>query len=78
MHEKLQAEVDANFEAFQKMLPGLLSREANRWALMRHGECVGFYDTLRDAHVAARALYDDKLFSVQQVSFAVVELERFS
>lgn len=78
MHEKLQAEVDANFEAFQKMLPDLLSREANRWALMRHGECVGFYDTLRDAHVAARALYDDKLFSVQQVSFAVVDLGWFS
>ena len=78
MHEKIQAEVDANFEAFQKMLPVLMSREGNRWALMRHGECVGFYDTLRDAHVAARALYDDGLFSVQQVSSAVVDLGWFS
>ncbi len=71
MDESIQAEVDANFEAFQKMLPALMLREANRWALMRRGKCVGFYDTLRDAHVAAQALYDDDLFSVQQVSDAV-------
>ena len=78
MDERIQAEVDANFEAFQKMLPKLMRREANRWALMRHGECVGFYDTLRDAHIAARAQYDDALFSVQQVSNAVVDLGWFS
>ena len=78
MGEKLQAEVDANFAAFQKMLPELLGRERNRWALMRRGECVGFYDTLRDAHTAGFALFEDELFSVQQVSAEVVDLGWFS
>ena len=78
MNESLQEEVDANFEAFQKVLPDLFPYEADRWALMRHGECVDFYDTLRDAETAGRAMYNDRIFSVQQVSDAVVDLGWFS
>ncbi len=78
MNENLQKEIDANFEAFQKVLPDLLPSEADRWALMRHGECVDFYDTLRDAETAGRAMYKDRMFSVQQVSTAVVDLGWFS
>ena len=57
MNESLQREIDANFEALQKALPDLLPYEADRWALMRRGECVDFYDTLRDAETAGRAMY---------------------
>ena len=78
MNESLQKEIDANFEAFQKVLPDLLPSEADRWALMRHGKCVDFYDTLRDAETAGRAMYKDRTFSVQQVSDAVVDLGWFS
>ena len=78
MIEDLQNEVDTNYEAFQRLLPELMLREANRWALMKNGECVDFYDTLRDAETAGRALYDDGLFSVQQVSNTVVDLGWFS
>ena len=78
MNENLQREIDANFEVFQKMLPELQRREADRWALMRHGECVDFYDTLRDAQTAGHALYEDGIFSVQQVSTDIVDLGRFS
>ena len=78
MNENLQKEIDANFEALQEVLPDLLSCEADRWALMRHGECVDFYDTLRDAETAGRAMYKDRMFSVQQVSDAVVDLGWFS
>ena len=76
--DKLQEEVDRNFQEFQKILPDLLSRESNRWALMRSGECTGFYDTLRDANTAGQMLYEDDLFSVQQVSTTVVDLGWFS
>lgn len=78
MNESLQKEIDANFEALQEVLPDLLPSEADRWALMRHGECVDFYDTLRDAETAGRAMYKDGIFSVQQVSDAVVDLGWFS
>ena len=78
MIEALQKEVDTNYEAFRHLLPELMLREANRWALMKNGECVDFYDTLRDAETAGRALYDDGLFSVQQVSNTVVDMGWFS
>ena len=78
MDEKLQAEVDANFAAFRKMLPELLRQELNRWALMRHRECAGFCGTLRDAHTARYALFEGGLFSVQQVSDEVMDLGWFS
>ena len=49
MDRKIQAEVDADFEVLQKMLPDLLGRESKRRAPMRRcsGECAGFFDTLR-------------------------------
>lgn len=78
MVKDLQNEVDANYEAFRHLLPELMLREANRWALMKNGECVDFYDTLRDAETAGRALYEDGLFSVQHVSDTVVDLGWFS
>ena len=78
MNESLQKEIDANFETFQEILPDLFTYEADRWALMRHGECVDFYDTRRDAETAGRAMYKDGIFSVQQVSDAVVDLGWFS
>ena len=78
MNKSLQKEVDANFEAFQGVLPDLLPSESDRWALMRHGECVDFYDTLPDAETAGRAMYKGRTFSVQQVSDAVVDLGWFS
>ena len=78
MSEKLQNEVDANFEAFQRILPELLRRDADRWALMRHGECVACYDTVRDAHTAGRTQYEDGLFSAQLISAGIVDLGWFS
>ena len=78
MSEELQQEVDTNFEAFQRILPELFRRNANRWALLRHGTCDACYDTLRDAHTAGRAQYADGLFSVQKISATVVDLGWFS
>ena len=76
--EQTVKEIDANYEAFQEALPDLLPHETDRWALMRRGECVDFYDTLRDAETAGRAMYKDRIFSVQQVSDTVVDLGWFS
>ena len=73
MHEELQKEVDANYKAFRRMLPNLLPRHAKRWALMRHGECIDLYDTLRDAHLAGNRLYEDGIFSMQEVTTLVAD-----
>ncbi len=73
-----QNEVDANFEAFQKMLPDLIGKYDNRWALMRNRECVAFYDTVRDAVTAGDSQFKDGLFSVQEVTERIVDLGWFS
>lgn len=75
---RLQEEVDRNFQEFQKVLPGILHRESNRWALQRHRESAGFIDTLRDADTAGQALYEDGLFSLQQVMTKTADSGWFS
>jgi hypothetical protein len=69
----LQQEVDKNFEAFQKELPKL-SAHQGKFALMRHGKIINFYDTLADAVSTGNSVYDDKIFSVQRVTSAPTDL----
>lgn len=59
--------VDKNFESFQKLLPDLLRANFGRFALLRDGEVVEFFDSSRDALLFAERLYEDDNFSVQQV-----------
>ena len=74
----IQDEVDRNYEAFQARLPELLPTSRGQWALLRHGEVEVIFDTARDAQLAGEKLFDDGLFSVQQVTDGVVDLGWFS
>jgi hypothetical protein len=78
MKDKIQQQVDKNYEAFTKQLPELLASHAGQFALMRDGEIIGFFDTARDAYLAGQKLYDDGLFSVQEIIKTPVELGYFS
>ena len=78
MSGRLQAEVDANFEAFKKLLPGIIENERNRWALMKNKKCIAFYDTARDAQSAGNGQFADGIFSVQEVTDSVIDLGWFS
>jgi len=73
-----QAEADRNFEAFQKKLPELLKEHAGKFALLRDGEIVQFFDTARDAMVHGQSEFEDGLFSVQEVTEQVTDLGFFS
>lgn len=74
----LQQAVDQNYEAFKKLLPDLMRTESGRYALMRNGETIEFFDSPRDAMIYAQKSYPDGLFSIQQVSDKVVDLGYFS
>jgi hypothetical protein len=77
--DKLQEEVDRNYAAFMKGLPSLLPAHRGKFALMRQGKIVEFFDTARDAHVAGRELFkEDGLYSVQEVTETPVDLGFFS
>ena len=75
---ELQTAVDLNFAAFQKLLPTLLETQAGRYALMRDGQAIEFFDSARDAVTYAEKEFSDGLFSVQQVTRKIVDLGYFS
>ena len=72
------AEVATNFAAFQRKLPELLETHAGKFAVMRHGEVVDFFDTLTDAARFGTRTYSDDMFSVQEVTERRIELGLFS
>ena len=77
-HPAIQAEVDKNYEAFQKLLPELIEEHNGRFALMRGEKVVNIFDSVHDAVVFAKEKYDDDLFSVQKITKQAVDLGIFS
>ena len=71
-------EIQRNYEAFKKQLPDLLEDHLGKFALMRGGKVVEFFDTPRDALLHGQRTFDDNLFSVQEVTEAKVDLGWFS
>ncbi len=73
-----QEEVDRNFVFFQEELPKLLSHHRSKFALIRDRKIEGFYDTAVDAQTAGSKLFEDNLFSIQQVTGDVADLGFYS
>ncbi|MBI4953428.1 MAG: hypothetical protein HY908_15465 [Myxococcales bacterium] len=79
MGDVRREQIDANYKAFEAQLPKLLEQYAGKFALMREGAIIDFFDTAHDAFVAGRRLYaSDGLFSIQEVVGAPVDLGFFS
>ena len=72
--DRLRSEIDSNFDAFQRSLANYLPGEAGRFALMRGGEVVQFYDTVADAEREGRHRYSDGIYSIQEVVVDPVDL----
>ncbi len=73
-----QEQIQKNYEAFEQQLSTLLIAHRGKFALMRDGEIVEFYDTARDAFVTGQKLFKDGLFSIQEVVETPVNLGFFS
>ena len=76
--DKMQKTINENYAAFVKLLPDLLDDHASKFALMRDGEIVEFFDSARDAFVFGEEKFDDGLFSVQEVTTAAADLGWYS
>jgi hypothetical protein len=74
MEAQLRAEIARNFDAFQRTLAAILPMQRNRFALIRHGAIIGFFDKpgIADAEGASR--FADGIYSIQQVTDEPVEL----
>ncbi|MGH2569421.1 MAG: hypothetical protein ACRDGA_13870, partial [Bacteroidota bacterium] len=78
MDDNLLKEIEDNYKAFEKKLPDLLQAHGGKFALMRHGEITDFFDTARDAFTTGQRIYEDGLFSVQEVVEVPIDLGFFS
>ena len=67
-------QVDLNYDAFVRMLGGILADHRDELALMRDGEIVGYFSTPREALLAAAEQFPDDIFSIQEVTDEPIDL----
>jgi hypothetical protein len=73
-----QEEIDKNLEFFLRELPNLPPGVNGKFALLRHQSIIDYYDTILDALKVGNYRFDDRLFSVQQVTNFVADLGFYS
>ncbi|MDE0153555.1 MAG: hypothetical protein OXN23_06840 [Gammaproteobacteria bacterium] len=71
-------EIDENFKAFEEILPTVKSEHGGEFALMRKKEIIDYFDSAADALKYAEAVYEDGLYSIQEVTDEVADLGYFS
>jgi|694.fasta_scaffold41490_7 hypothetical protein len=59
--------INKNYEAFVKILPQLIQLYYGKFALLRDEKIIKIFDTLPDAYETGKLLYNDGLFSVQEI-----------
>lgn len=73
-HAELRLEITRNFDAFQRSLAAWLPVQRNRFALLRNGAVVAFFDSPGAADEAGARQFADGLYSIQQVTDEPLEL----
>ncbi len=63
-----RAAIDRNLSRFSELLPGLRAEHEGSYALLRHGEILGFYANALDAQIAGNQRFEDGVFSIQHVT----------
>ena len=71
-------QVERNFEAFQRLLPDLLSLHAGKFAVLHDETVIDFFDSLSDAVKFGHARFGDANFSVQEVTSQNINLGFYS
>lgn len=72
--KQVDEEVRRNFDAFQKLLPGILGEKRGKIALMRDERIVDYFNTRLKARAAAEARYPDGIWSIQEVTDEIAYL----
>ena len=71
-------QVERNYEVFRAQLPELLVRHCGKFALMRDGEIIDFFETAMGAYTAGKKDFGLGGFSIQEIVDKVVDLGYFS
>ncbi len=65
---RIQKEVDDNFEFFKSKLNEIITDHEGKFALIKNQEIKGYFDKSGDALVAGKKKYPDGVFSIQEVT----------
>lgn len=75
---KQEKQVQDNFVAFKNLRPELPREVFGKFALMRDGEIVEYFDSAGDALKYGKLKFEsDGLFSIQKVTYHIVDLGYF-
>ena len=69
-----KVEIDRNYDAFVRVLGSIIEDHRDQLALMRDGRIEGFYDTPRQALIAASEMFPDGRWSIQDVTDEPIDL----
>lgn len=73
-----QQAINKNYEAFKAKLPSIIDSHRGKFALIKDEEIIEYFDTAKDALLAAQKLYGNEVFSIQEVTDAVIDLGYYS
>ncbi len=74
----LDAEIESNFDYFQRNVGQHLPQREGEYALLHACAIIGFYPTAVQAEAAGEAMFPDEPFSIQEVTCRSVDLGFFS
>lgn len=76
---KQEKQVQDNFITFKKMRPELPKEVFGKFALLRDGEIVEYFDSAGDALKYGKLKFEsDGLFSIQEVTYRIVDFGHYS
>lgn len=75
--EKLQQEIDQNYDEFIKLLPTILTDHRGKFALMHNKGVIGFYSSWSDARTTGERFHKGQ-YSIQEVTDKPEDLGFFS
>lgn len=77
-----QEQVNINYKALQEILDKIIVDHRGKFALMKDGKILAYFDTSKDASIAGDLLYgsiyEQGRYSVQKVTDEVIYLGLFS
>ena len=71
-------EIRKNYARFISIKESLKRNGTDEFVIMRNGDVVEYCQTLLDANLKAKSLFDDGIFSIQEIDPEPVELGYFS
>ena len=67
--EAIQKEVDANYKYFKENLEEIKLKYPNKkYCLLKNKEVISCFNDFEDAYQTAHMLYNDGLFSIQEIN----------